>query len=34
MYDFISAYPWVKKTMVVKALDEIKRREFVAQHAV
>lgn len=32
--DFISAYPWVKREDVVKALDEIKSREFTARHAL
>ena len=31
--DFISAYPWVKKAEVTKALEEIKKRDFAARHA-
>ena len=30
--DFISAYPWVKKTNAIKALDNIKR-EFNSRYA-
>ncbi|HEX7456321.1 MAG TPA: DUF433 domain-containing protein [Candidatus Nanoarchaeia archaeon] len=32
--DFISSYPWIKKSKVQKALDEIKNREFTATHAL
>ena len=32
--DFISSYPWVKKSNVVKALEEIKNREFAASHVL
>lgn len=34
IYDFISAYPWVKKEKVEKALDEVKKRDFAARHAL
>ena len=32
--DFISAYPWVKKDKVKKALDEVKRRDFAARNVL
>ena len=31
--DFLSSYPWIKRVDVVKALEEIKSREFTATHA-
>lgn len=33
IYEFISAYPWVKRAEVTKALEEIKKRDFAARHA-
>lgn len=32
--DFLSAYPWIKRTSIEKALDEIKKREFASQYAI
>lgn len=32
--DFIASYPWLKKTNIKKALDEIKKREFTSPYAV
>ena len=32
--DFLSAYPWIRRTNVVKALDEIKKREFSSGYAL
>lgn len=32
--DFISAYPWVKKDKVKKALDEVKSRDFAARNVL
>lgn len=32
--DFLSSYPWLKRTNIEKALDEIKKREFTGQYAV
>ncbi|HEY4694528.1 MAG TPA: DUF433 domain-containing protein [Candidatus Nanoarchaeia archaeon] len=32
--DFVSAYPWVKRSDVEKALEEIKKRDFTSQYAV
>ena len=32
--DFISSYPWISKAKVLKALEEIKAREFTAQYAL
>jgi uncharacterized protein (DUF433 family) len=32
--DFASAYPWIKRSDLEKALDEIKRREFSSQYAI
>ncbi|MDO8577060.1 MAG: DUF433 domain-containing protein [Candidatus Daviesbacteria bacterium] len=31
--DFLASYPWVKKSDVKKALEEIKNREFTSRHA-
>jgi len=31
--DFISSYPWITRTQVEKALEEIKTREFSSQYA-
>ena len=30
IFDFISAYPWIGEKKVKKALDEVKKREFVS----
>lgn len=32
--DFVSSYPWIKEKDIKKALDEIKKREFVASYAL
>jgi uncharacterized protein (DUF433 family) len=32
--DFISAYPWIKRENIVKALDEIKKRDFASGHVL
>lgn len=32
--DFRVSYPWVKKNDLVKALDEIKNREFTSRYAI
>ena len=32
--EFISSYPWIKESAIKKALDEIKKREFTATHAL
>lgn len=32
--DFISAYPWIKRGNIEKALEEIKSRDFAAKHAL
>lgn len=31
--DFTSAYPWIKKENVKKALEEVKKREFTSAYA-
>lgn len=32
--DFVSSYPWVKRSSLVKAIDEIKSRDFASQNAL
>ena len=32
--DFIASYPWLKEENVKKALDEVKKREFVTTNAL
>ena len=32
--DFVSSYPWVSRAKILRALDEIKAREFTAQYAL
>lgn len=32
--DFLASYPWIKRIKVEKALEEIKKREFVAHNAL
>lgn len=32
--DFLASYPWISKSNVEKALEEIKKREFTAKHAL
>ena len=32
--EFVSSYPWVKRSDVEKALDEIKKRDFTSQYAL
>ena len=32
--DFLSSYPWLKRSSVEKALDEIKSREFTSRYAL
>lgn len=32
--DFVASYPWIKESAIKKALDEIKKREFTATHAL
>lgn len=32
--DFLSAYPWIKRENVEKALEEIKRRDFTSKYAL
>ncbi len=32
--DFLASYPWVRRTDVEKALEEIKKREFTSQYAL
>lgn len=32
--DFLASYPWIKKSDVEKAIDEIKTREFTASYAL
>ena len=32
--DFLSAYPWIKKRNVEKAIEEIKSRDFAASNAI
>lgn len=32
--DFISSYPWIKRSNIEKALEEIKRREFTSRYAL
>ncbi len=34
MSDFISSYPWIAKKNVVKAIDEIKTRDFSAYNVL
>lgn len=31
--DFLSSYPWIKRSNVEKALDEVKKREFTSGYA-
>jgi len=32
--DFLASYPWIKRTNVEKALDEIKKRDFTSGYAL
>ena len=32
--DFLSAYPWIRRTQVETALEDIKRRDFTSRYAV
>lgn len=32
--DFLSAYPWISRQNVEKALEEIKRRDFTSKYAL
>lgn len=32
--DFMSAYPWIKRTNVEKAIEEIKTRDFASVNAI
>ena len=30
--DFLSSYPWIKREDTIKALEEIKKREFTSEY--
>ena len=32
--EFLSSYPWIKRSDVEKALEEIKRRDFTSHYAL
>lgn len=32
--DFLASYPWIKRSNVEKALDELKKREFSSRYAL
>ncbi|MBI2008717.1 DUF433 domain-containing protein [Candidatus Amesbacteria bacterium] len=32
--DFLSAYPWIRRTQVETALEDIKQRDFASRYAI
>lgn len=32
--DFLSAYPWIRRTQIETALEDIKRRDFASRYAI